>query len=102
MDRRLELDALLRTVGETENVYFQPPETIKMAYPAIVYFRGRDNTRHADNRIYKRLKGYEVTYITRDPDSDVPDKIGDLQYCRQARKPYVADNLYHHVYELYF
>ena len=36
-ERRLELHEILCTILGSRNVYFQPPESIKMNYPAIVY-----------------------------------------------------------------
>ena len=36
-DRRLELHEILCGILNTRNAYFQPPESVKMNYPAIVY-----------------------------------------------------------------
>lgn len=88
------------TLGTT-NVYFQPPASIRMTYPAIVYKRDGDNTVYADNANYRNKKRYMVTVIDRNPDSDIPDKIKKLPYCRFSRH-YSADDLNHDVYNLYF
>ena len=37
MDRRLQLHEELCSVLGSRNVYFQPPETIKLTYPCIIY-----------------------------------------------------------------
>ena len=37
VDRRNDLQKLLVEVLGSKNVYFQPPESVKMKYPAIVY-----------------------------------------------------------------
>ena len=37
--RRLELDADLRALLGSTNVYFQPPETKKLKYPCFIYER---------------------------------------------------------------
>ena len=39
MDRRLLFHEVLCEVLGSRNVYFQPPESVKMCYPAIVYAR---------------------------------------------------------------
>lgn len=37
MASRLNLQTFLEEILESRNVYFQPPESVKMKYPAIVY-----------------------------------------------------------------
>lgn len=101
MAPRLELQALLTDILESANVYFQPPPTIQMEYPCIVYHRDYELTNHADDIPYKRRKRYLVTVIDRDPDSGIPDKIAELPLCVYDRF-YTADNLNHDVYKLFF
>lgn len=97
---RHDLDVALRTL--CSNVYFQPPENVKMKYPAIVYNRSDSWIISADNRPYIGLKGYEITYITKDPDSNVPDKLIEMfRNCRYDRSTTV-DNLYHHYLTLFW
>ena len=81
MARRLELQAVLTGILGSNNVYFQPPPTVQMEYPAIVYHRDYEQTDHADDIPYKRMKRYLVTVIDRDPDSGIPDKISALPLC---------------------
>ena len=99
MAPRLNLHELLESF--TENVYFQPPENIKMVYPAIVYSRTGRRADYADNSPYRSTKQYLVTAITRDPDSDIPDKMDGLPLCTFERF-FAADNLNHYVYTLFF
>jgi hypothetical protein len=97
--RRYSLQELLEAI--TDNVYFQPPPNVQMAYPCIVYQRDRTSTRFADNKPYARTKGYQVTVIDRDPDSDIPDKVAQLPTALFSRF-FVANNLNHDVYTLFF
>lgn len=99
MAQRSDLQTLLETFAP--NVYFQPPETLKITYPCIVYKRDNEYTEFADDLPYHRRKRYQVTVIDRDPDSGIPDKVGDLPLCRFARF-FTADNLNHDVFNLYF
>jgi hypothetical protein len=101
MGQRLDLDAALRTLLGSNNVYFQPPPSIKMVYPCIVYKRSNVDTKFADNRPYLIEKRYQVTVIASDPDSDIPDKLALLPKCTFDRH-FTADNLNHDVYNLYF
>jgi hypothetical protein len=101
MAPRLELQDLLIDILGSPNVYFQPPPTIKMVYPCIVYNRDFMHIDYADNKTYSRMKRYQIMVIDPDPDSAIPDKILDLPLCRYERF-FTADNLNHDVYELFF
>jgi hypothetical protein len=99
MAQRLELQALLLSM--VPNVYFQPPPTVMMKYPCIVYKRDYNNTEFADDKPYKHRKRYMVTVIDQNPDSDIPDKVRELPLCLFDRF-YTADNLNHDVFKLFF
>ncbi len=101
MAPRLDLQVKLRTLLGSPNVYFQPPPTIQMEYPCIVYKRDFQEVRHADNAPYKRMKRYQVIVIDEDPDSEIPDKIAELPMCTYDRF-YTADGLNHDVFNLFF
>jgi hypothetical protein len=101
MAQRLELQSLLLDILGTEHVYFQPPPTIIMEYPCIVYQRDYVQINYADDYPYKHRKRYLITIIDRNPDSDIPDKVAQLQMCVFDRF-YTADNLNHDVYKLFF
>lgn len=101
MAPRLELQALLEDLLGSRNVYFQPPASVKMQYPCIIYKRDFVAITHADNRPYKHKKRYQVTVVDRDPDSGIPEKVEKLPTCSFDRS-YTAENLHHDVYNLYF
>lgn len=101
MGQRSSLQTLLVSILGTSNVYFQPPPSVQMSYPCIVYHRDSEDAIFADNAPYRRMKRYLVTVIDRDPDSLIPDKVGALPLCVFDRF-YTADNLNHDVYKLFF
>lgn len=101
MAQRLQLQSLLETTLGSRNVYFQPGSNVEMQYPAIVYSRDYATTNFASDLPYHMRKRYQVTYIDRNPDSLVPDKIATLPMCIFARH-FKADNLNHDVYNIYF
>lgn len=98
---RSELQTLLRILLGSNNVYFQPPANVQMKYPCIVYGRDFASVRHAANVPYIHTKRYQVTVITQDPDSDIPDKIAALPMSSFQRF-YAVDNLNHDVFDLFF
>ncbi len=101
MAQRRELQELLVTLLGSRNVYFQPPPTVKMSYPCIIYKRDNVNTDFADNKPYKHKKRYQVIVVDANPDSDIHEKVAALPMCSYDRF-YTADNLNHDVYNLFF
>lgn len=101
MAQRLELQAILTDILGSDKVYFQPPPSVQMYYPCIVYQRDYELAIHADDIPYHRTKRYQVTVIDRDPDSDIPDKVASLPLCVYDRF-FTAHNLNHDVFKLFF
>jgi hypothetical protein len=99
MAPRLQLHQLLETF--VDNVYFQPPENVKLKYPCIIYKRDFAETEFADNAPYNHTLRYMVTVIDRDPDSDIPGKVASIPMSLFNRF-YTADNLNHDVYSVFF
>lgn len=101
MANRLDLQTLFEELLGSRNVYYDPPESVKMQYDAIRYSRSNIENTYANNSVYKQDNRYEVIAIYRDPDSDLPGKISRLPLCRHDRH-YIADNLHHDVFTLYY
>lgn len=100
MERRLKLhDKLVELLG-SENVYFQPPSSIKLSYPCIIYSLSAGDTQFADNIPYIYSERYQIMIITRNPDDDIRMKVKDLPQCIFDRR-YVLNNLYHDVFNVY-
>lgn len=101
MDSRPNLHALLVEVLGSRNVYFQPPPTVQIKYPAIIYSRTNIDNRYANNGIYTREIAYQVIVVDKSPDSEIVDKVSNLPKCRFNRH-YVSDNLNHDVFTIYY
>lgn len=101
MPGRLELQALLEGILGSRNVYFQPPESVNMKYPAIVYNLEDIENNFANNRVYLSQRKYSVTVIDEDPDSMIVGKVAALPACRFNRS-FTSDNLNHVVFTLNF
>lgn len=96
---RLELHAILTSI--TTNVYFQPPETVKMKFPCIIYKRSSGDTQFADNNPYIHRLRYQITVIDSNPDSDIPGKIAMLPMCVFDRH-FTSNNQNHDVFNIYY
>lgn len=104
MDKRLELDALLRKVMKdvsgVENVYFQPPENLLLKYPAIVYSRSDIRNCPADDMVYSQFTFYDLTVIDKNPDSLLVYAVASLPRCKFGRH-YKSDNLNHDTFTIF-
>lgn len=101
MASRLGLQSKLEEILRSRQVYFQPPATVKMKYPAIVYTRDDFHTRFADDKTYHKRTRYTVTLIGASPESPYIDAIAELPMCRYIRF-YTADNLNHDQFSIYW
>ena len=101
MASRLKLQSTLEEFLESKNVYFQPPESKKMEYPAIKYSMDDIDKRSADDTAYMLTKKYELIVISKKPDHPVINKLLQLPMCSYNRH-YTADNLNHDVLTLYY
>ena len=101
MDRRMELHQKLKSILQSNNVYFQPPPSVKLKYPCIIYNRTRIDTKYADNTSYMRGINYTLTLIGSSPESEIINDILALPYCSYDRF-YTADGLNHDVFSLFY
>lgn len=101
LSRRQLFHEILCTALGSRHVYYQPPESIKMEYPAIVYSREPLKKVAADNTVYQLNQAYRVVLIDRRPDSPIVDNLIRLPYSSQVSS-YKADNLTHDVFEIYY
>ncbi len=101
MSRRLELHNILKSIPGVKKAYFQPPESVKLVYPCIVYDRINEQSLFADNNRYTMWNGYDLLVIDPNPDTEIPDRILQLPYTRLDRT-YTKDNLNHYAIRLYF
>lgn len=99
MASRLTLHKTFEDILGSTNVYFQPPPTYKMRYPAIRYRRNDIQNTFADNGVYHQTHSYEVIVIDKNPDSEIVEKVSRLPCCTYDRS-YVVDNLNHDVFTI--
>ena len=98
-----ELQEVLQGIlGNDGKAYFQPPESLKLKYPCIVFERNDAFIVRADNNPYVVTKRYVVTLITKTADNDkYLDKLIELPMCSFNRQ-FISDNLVHEVFNIYF
>lgn len=103
MATRLELSDELHKLLGSKNVYFQPPESLKMKYPAFIYDYGKPVIDRADNTVYNVTNQYSLMYVSPKLDMDfVISVVKHFRMCSLDRAPYAVDGLYHAVFTLYY
>lgn len=102
MARRLQLHEELCRILGTRNVYFQPPESVKLNYDCIIYSINNREDLRADDLHYRNLVRYEVTFIYRDPDSEIPEQLLNGFTRISHQRHFTNDNLHHDVYTLFY
>lgn len=100
MADRLDLHKALKSI--VPNVYYQPPESVKLIYPCIVYSRKQINVTQADNTVYKVDIPYKVTLIDKNPDSEYLLTILKSFNHVVHVTHYTSNNLNHDEYVIYY
>lgn len=101
MADRQTLSLIFKQILSNNNVYYDPPENLKLQYPCIIYSHASNWQKHADDIKYLSKKCYTVTVIDKLPDSSLSEAVNNLPYCSFDRE-YAADNLHHYVYTLFY
>ena len=101
MKTRISLQRKFEDLLGSKNVYFQPPESLKMKYPCIRYSLSDIDKRPGDNIAYSMTNCYDVIYISEDPENEVVRKILEMPMSSFDRH-YISNNLYHDVVKLYY
>lgn len=99
MPSRFDLQTLLENILGSRNVYFQPPASLKINYPAIIYGIANIDNVFANDQVYSSRRSYSLTVIDEDPDSPIVDKIVNIPTCRFNRH-FTSDNLNHDVFTI--
>ena len=79
MANQEKLQAKLEELLGSRNVYYQPPSSLQMKYPAIRYSKSVITSKHANNKKYTNHTQYQIIVIDRLPDNEVIQKILDMQ-----------------------
>lgn len=95
-----ELQKKLEELLGSRNVYFQPPENIKLKYPCIIYELNSFDRDYADNLPYLGALRYSLMYVSRTPVDDIFDKLCEMPYSWFERA-FVSDNLNHQVFRIF-
>jgi len=97
----LKAIAATDSLAEKGTVYGDGPENTEMVYPAIRYEKGFEEIFYADNLPYEITDRYAVTVIEEDPNTPLALLVRQLPMCSFNRF-YVADNLKHSVYNIFY
>lgn len=85
------------------NVYFEPPESVKLKYPCILYYADAPFRNHGNNTTYITRHKFNVTIKDRSALSTLPDRFEEVfgGDCNLDRH-FVDGDLHQWSYTLYF
>lgn len=89
-------------MGAGRMVKYQPPSKKDLTYPCILYEQSNGKTRFANNYPYTFEKKYTLTLIDPDPDSVYVEILATSFQKIVMDRAYIADNLNHYVFTLYW
>jgi len=99
------MDALRKKILEVTdipNLYIDPPASLKMNYPCIRISRSSGYTQFANNMPYRHTISYDVKLIDYDPDSKYYKPLVMGLPMIRFNRHYVADDLHHDSFILYY
>jgi hypothetical protein len=99
MGSRADLHDILSAIPGVAAVYFQPPASVSLTYPCIIYDLTDISLKHADNLPYMSTNEYTLTLIDKNPDSSIKLEISKLRGIRFSRY-FGSDGLNHYVFTL--
>lgn len=99
---RENLHQILTDILGSKYVYYQPPESIKLHYPCIIYSKKQPNEKRANDSIYSFTNRYDLTFITKDPDSNIPESIHKALPMSSMDTQFISDGLYHNPITVYY
>lgn len=103
MADRLELQSKFEEILGNRNVYYNPPENLKMNYPCIRYTDKNISSTYANDKKYINHKCYECVLIHKKSNKNTISTIHiilDLPYCSFDRT-YKSDGWDHDVFTIY-
>lgn len=99
---RVGLNDIFKEILGSGNVYFNPPESLKLNYPCIVYNYDSGDSIFADDSAYQFNRKYSAQYISKKADDIMSDRIAtEIPMCTMGRN-FIQDNMYHYNYTIYY
>lgn len=102
MHNRSELHEKLEMLIDSSNVYFQPPASVQLSYPCVIYTLGTGDMKRADDSVYMYTHSYEVIFIYKRPNIDIVEQVLKTFSMSSIYRVYVSDNLNHYAFKIYY
>lgn len=101
MDNRPNLQGELEMIVG-KNVYFQPPASVHLTYPCVIYNLLAGDVKRADNTVYTYTNRFELIFIYKQPNMEIVEEVMKTFPMCSISRIYIADNLYHYAFNLYY
>lgn len=101
MENNVRIELHNKLLEYCDTCYFQPPETVKLSYPCIIYSRNQVESLTANNINYKNDREWTIRVIAREPDSEIPTNLLQGLSMISLIDDYVSDGLYNTILKHY-
>jgi hypothetical protein len=101
MEKRLMISEKLHELLGSDEVHFQPTESVKLKYPCILYSFEDYRFSRANNGKYLKREHYTVTHIYQSIDENLREQMLSAFMYSSFERTYTADGLYHDAYNIY-
>lgn len=100
--KREDLHLALKEVCDSYamNLYFEPPASMRIDYPCVIYEFAYPDTTRADNTSYLNKQKFQVSVITKQADTDAHYAIVKTIDNSRFRDIRVEDGLYHFIIDV--
>lgn len=102
MGSRLQLQGEFEEILGSTNVYYQPPASVKLKYPCIIYELDPTYIRRADNRLYISMNRYHVKHLFKSLENEKKDVLINHFRMMTHDNRMTADGLYNDDFTLYY
>lgn len=102
MDDRLKLQLILESIDPKAKVYYQPPSSLSIVYPCMIYKDAPSHINRASDGLYRYVRCYELSYISKSPNMEISKEILSRFNYSKMNSSYVSDGLIHSIFTIYY
>lgn len=102
MGSRLQLQDELEGLLGSKYVYFQPPASVKLKYPCIIFELDPTYIRRADNKAFILFNRYHVKHLFKSLENEKKDAFLNHFQMMTHDNRMTADGLYNDDFTLYY
>lgn len=102
MASRPELQEELEEILGSKNVYFQPPASVHIKYPCIIFELSNTDVKRADNKAFIKTNRYHLKHMFKSLEKEKKDALLEHFMMISHDNRMIVDGLYNDDFTLYY